>query len=88
MNLDNGSIITLCIFMVVHLCGTVWWMSKINTTLNFLANQVSDIMKQVAAHEATYAKKEDVAKDCTMMQRQIDAIWRKLDAPLATPEHK
>ena len=88
MSLDNGSIITLCIFMVVHLCGTVWWMSKIQTTLAFLADNVAKIMATIATHEATYARKEDVAKDCSMMQRQIDAIWRKLDAPLATPDHK
>jgi hypothetical protein len=86
MNLDSGGVITLCIFMVVHLCGTVWWMSKVNATLGFIGQQMNDIMKTVASHEATYAKKEDVTKDCVMMQRQIDAIWRKIDKTMATPE--
>jgi hypothetical protein len=85
MNIEWSQAITIILFMIVHLTGTVWWMSKIQTTLSFLAQQVGEIVKTVAAHEATYAKKEDVAKDCIVIQRQVDAIWKRLDNPHACP---
>lgn len=88
MSLDMGAVITLCIFMVVHLCGTVWWMSKIQTTLGFIGNQVAEIMKTVAAHEATYAKKDDQAREFAYRDKQIEAIWKRLDSPHACPNHK
>lgn len=88
MTVDLGAIITLCIFMVVHLCGTVWWMSKIQTTLGFIGSQVAEIMKTVASHEATYTRKEDIARELAYRDKQIEAIWKRLDAPHACPNHK
>lgn len=77
MNID--SIITLCIFMIVHLCGTIWWMSKINTTLGFLANQVADIVKTIATHEATYAKRDDMCRELGRLEIRIDGAFKRID---------
>ena len=75
MSLDSNAVITLCLFMVVHLCGTVWWMAKVNTTLGFIGQQVADIVKTIAAHEATYAKKSD----CERIERSVEALWKRVD---------
>lgn len=75
MDLNINAVITLCLFMVVHLCGTVWWMAKVNTTLGFIGQQVSDIVKTIASHEATYAKKCDVNR----VERSLEALWKKVD---------
>ncbi len=85
MTLDSSAVITLCIFMIVHLGGTIWWMSKIQTTLSFIGLSVGDLVKTVAAHEATYAKKEDQAKEFAYRDKQIEAIWKRLDQPHACP---
>lgn len=88
MQFEWGPLITIVIFMVVHLCGTVWWMSKIQTTLGYLADNVKEIMKTVTAHEATYAKKEDQAREFAYRDKQIEAIWKKLDSPHTCPNNQ
>jgi len=81
MALETSNVITLCVFMVVHLCGTVWWMSKVNTTLGFIGQQIAEIMKVIAVHEATYVKATDHAKDILTLERRIDALIEKIDHP-------
>lgn len=88
MTIDLGAVTTLCLFMIVHLCGTVWWMAKVNTTLEFIGKQVGDVVKTVAAHEATYSKKEDVARELAYRDKQIEAIWKRLDEPHVCPNKK
>ncbi len=88
MNLDIGAVITLCLFMVVHLCGTVWWMSKVNATLGFIGTQISDIRRQLSDHELSYVRKESCTERCGMINNQLLAIWKRLDSPHACPNHK
>lgn len=82
--MSETSVITLCIFMVVHLCGTVWWMSKVNATLGFIGSQVEAIMKSSAEREATYAKREDFHR----LEASVNKLWEKYDKPHTCPNHK
>ena len=88
MNIDMGAVLTLCLFMVGHLCGTVWWMSKVNATLGFIGTQISEILKTVATHEASFVKATEHAKDIGRLEKSLDAVWEKLDHPHACPNHK
>ena len=81
MNLDNSSVLTLCIFMVVHLCGTVWWMSKINATLGFVCQQVEAILKK----NEGFVTVSDHAKDIGHLEKSLDAVWERIDHPHACP---
>lgn len=88
MNLDAGAVITLCIFMVVHLCGTVWWMSKVNATLGFVGTQIQAILNTMAGHDNIYARKEDTGTKLAFHDQQLLAIWKRLDQPHACPNDR
>lgn len=79
MQLDASIIVTITIFALVHTGGFIWWMSRIDTTLNILAKTVEDISKQIAQHEAIYAKRIDVEKDFALRDQSINAMWKRID---------
>jgi len=60
------AVITVCCFMVVHLCGTVWWMSRIQTTLEMLTKTLAD--NQSASQ-----------REQTRMESRVDAAWKAID---------
>ena len=78
----------LGLIVVAHLCSTVWWMSKITTTLDILAASVGEIKSILARHEATYYTKEEAAKDFAHRDSRIDAAWNKLDKLIDENHHK
>ena len=91
MGIDVGTVIAmlgLSIVVVAHLCSTVWWMSKITTTLDILAKSVDEIKNIIARHEATYYTKEEAAKDFAHRDAKIDAAWSKLDKLIDENHHK
>lgn len=81
--MDNiGVIIAICglvIVVITHLCSTVWWMSKITTTLEILSTSVKDIKFIIAKHEATYFTKEEAAREFAHIKQQTDALWIRVD---------
>lgn len=79
MNLDGGVLVTICIFMLVHTGGFIWWMSRIDTTLKILTTTVERISDQMSKHDAIYAKKEDIVKDFAVRDQQLNTMWLKLD---------
>ncbi len=80
MVISDGAIVTVGLFALVHTGGFIWWMSRIDTTLNLLGKTVTEISNKMAQHEAIYAKKEDVAKDFVVRDGQINALWKKVDS--------
>ena len=79
MTISEGSVVTICLFLVFHMAGTIWWMSKIQTTLTFIGIQIADIMKTINDHEKKYAEKEPVTERFIKNEEQIKAIWVKID---------
>lgn len=73
------SITGLVIVVLAHLCSTVWWMSKITTTLELLTKSVENINTVIARHEATYFTKEEAAREFTHVKQQTDALWKRVD---------
>lgn len=76
---ETIAVISLVIVIVGHLCSTVWWMSKITTTLTLLTKAVEDIRSIIAKHEATYYTKEEAAREFSHVKQQTDALWNKVD---------
>lgn len=80
--MENGqlvAIVGLIIVVIGHLCSTVWWMSKITTTLDILSKSVEGILAAIAKHEATYYSKEDAAKDFAYRDKEIEGMWERVD---------
>lgn len=69
------AIIGLGLGMVGHLVATVWWASKITTTLEIVRANVTDM----ASDGKEYATKEEVAEKMISRDQQITAIWKKVD---------
>ncbi len=81
MTLDGGAIVTMVIFMIVHLCGFIWWASKIETTLGFIRSEVEKLSKNSEKNVSLI----DHAKDIAHVEKEIDAIWKRLNEPHACP---
>lgn len=79
MEVPWGALITIFIFMLTHLIGSIWWASQITTTLDFMKESVDIMTKAIIKHESTYYSKEEAAKDFAYRDKEIEAIWRKLD---------
>ena len=73
------SVLSLGIAMVGHLVTSVWWASSITTRIEILIEKVNTIMETNSRHEATFATKEQVAKDFAHIETRVDAAWKKID---------
>jgi len=77
-----GNIITLvavCIGLVGHIVATVWWAATVNTTLKIVVGQVGDLVVELKSMKNLYVKKEQYSKDMALVEKNQEAIWRKLD---------
>ena len=59
--------IALMIFMMGHLCGTIWWMSKIQTTLDMLVKTMQD-------------SNDRAMREFTVRDNRLEAAWKAIDA--------
>ena len=78
-NVFIGASITVVLFIVTHGGATIWFASKVNTTLGFIENSIKNLGDALLRHEAERYTKSEAAKDFAMRDSQIAAIFRKLD---------
>ena len=64
------ALIGLIIVILVHLCGTVWWMSKITTKL--------DIFIDTLKETSTIAKQNQSKEQCRIEHVRIDSTFKDL----------
>lgn len=76
---ETLSLIGIVLVVIAHLCGTVWWMSKITTTLELLTKTVNDLSSAIVKHEATYYNKEDAMREIGKLDQKIDKAHERLD---------
>lgn len=69
------AVITLFLGVISHIAFSVWWASKITTTLGFLRIDVSKIEK----HQDGYYTKEEAIKELTKLENQIAGGWKRHD---------
>jgi hypothetical protein len=88
MSVDSGAVVTIGIFLLIHLCGSIWWASKMHTTLEFVREQMR--LMVVANNEVakTYVTAIDHTKDIVRIDKEIDAIWKRVNEPHACPNKK
>jgi len=75
--------ITIAITVLVHAATSIWWASKINTTLDFQRDILKNINDALKLYEYTKYSKEEAAKDFLIRDQQVSAIWKKIDYLLA-----
>ena len=72
-------LVSLGIVVLGHLCTTVWWMSKITTTLEIMSKSVDSISAVIIKHEATYYNKEDAMREIGKLEQKIDKAHIRID---------
>ena len=71
--------VTVSIFIITHLCLTIWWASRITTLLSVMQERLSSVVSKMENSDLTYVKKEEHAKDLALIQKAQDAAWKKID---------
>lgn len=67
--------ITLFLGLLGNVIVTVWWASKITTTLEILRSAVDEIK----AERKTFVTKEENARDIGSFEKEAKAIWKNID---------
>jgi predicted nucleic acid-binding Zn-ribbon protein len=65
--------------IVGHVCFSVWWASKITTTLDFLKDAVSEIGSEFKSHKALSYSKEEATQHNTRTADAFKALWTRVD---------
>ncbi len=68
------------IAILVHAGSSIWWASKINATVGFQNEILKTLQRALITHETMKYSKEEAAKDFALRDKQLDAIWKKIDA--------
>ena len=74
MNFELGTMIaiaTLIIVILGHLCTTVWWMSKITTTLATIGDNLKEAMTDIKA----LVPKQDCTRIHDHLDKSLDDVW-------------
>lgn len=70
----------IIIVILAHAGTSIWWASKINTSMVYNNELLRTLQKALIAHETMKYSKEEAVKDFALRDKQIDAIWKKLDS--------
>ena len=81
MSFDLGAIITLFVFLLAQLIAGIWWASKMSTTLIFIKEQVDALVRSSTGFVTVVEHSKDVGR----LEKSMEAIWKRLDAPHACP---
>lgn len=61
--------------LIGNVITTIWWASRITTTLDILRSAVDELKSE----KKTYATKEDVAREVGVADKEHSAIWKNID---------
>lgn len=75
MNIPWEALITLIIWIVGSTIGFVWWMATQTAELKAL----KELVKDMAYNNTLYARKEDIARELGVVEKQIETMWVKFD---------
>lgn len=86
MNISDGALVSLGIFLVLQLIGAVAWASAINTKMDFMLLAAREFSKEKSA----YSTKEEVNTALALANKNVEialssankelvAIWKQID---------
>lgn len=65
--------------VVTHIVATVWWASKVNTTLQIVVQDVSLLVVELKSMKDTYVTQKEFIKAVNDGDKHRDAMWKRLD---------
>lgn len=75
MNIPWEALITISLYILGSTVGFIWWMATVTEKLNMALIK----LKEMNDANVLYARKEDVARELAVMERQLETMWDKLD---------
>jgi hypothetical protein len=69
---------TVIIFILSHIFATIWWASKINTTMQALQKSIADIVIELKETRLTIFTKTEAGVERDSAIREHDAIWERI----------
>jgi hypothetical protein len=88
VGIEQGVIASIILFLIVQLGTAIWWASKVSATLGFIAAGLARVETCTAGMDDKYLRKTDAAEKHIVIEKNIDAIWKRLDNAHACPNHK
>ena len=79
MDIPYGALATVLLFAVAHTASLIWWMSRTTTVLDSLVKTVDALADKIVKHEAIHPTKEEIAKDIGFIEKQLEAVWKRID---------
>jgi len=73
--MDKYLTTTLGIFIITQIIVTVWWASKVNTLLDVVQKELTELIGEFKAMKEVYVRKEDYI----LCQKRCDKMWEKID---------
>ena len=77
--IDPAVWVTVAIFLLIHLIASVWWAAAITTTLKILQRDFAEMNANVSMMKELYIKKEDYNTRVAIIDREREAMWKKID---------
>ena len=71
--------VTISIFVVGHLGLTIWWASRVSTLLDYVQKDLKELVSELKTIKEMYVKKEDVGRELAILEKQNEAMWKKID---------
>lgn len=75
MQIEMGAIVTLVIYVVGSTIGFVWWMATMTVKLDMALVK----LREMQDNNNSYARKEDVARELGVIERNQDTMWTKFE---------
>lgn len=72
-------VVTISLFVVSHIIITVWWASKVNTTLDFVQQSLTALIEEIKMNRTLYVNKNDYQKDFDINNKDHGYIWEQLN---------
>lgn len=85
MGLEQSAIVSIVIFLIIQLGTAIWWASKVSATLGFILTGLARVEACTSGLDDKYLRKTDAAEKHAIMERDIAAIWKRLDTAHACP---
>lgn len=70
--------VSVILIVLTHLVGTIWWMSKINTSLSFMVQAVASIKEKIDDHSKDFFLKEDAERQIAKRDRDMELMWKAI----------
>lgn len=72
-------VVTLGLFVITHIVITVWWASRVNTLLDVVQKELSEIVAELRGMKSAYFTREEAVRELAIADKEHKAMWKRID---------